>query len=248
MRLKLYNPLERVFITQGFGQEDTSPVLLEKYKAMGLSFHNGLDMFAQDGTPVYASHDGVVTFSGHDGGGGLGVVITTNEPFEYDGGKAWIKSIYWHLKEGSICVLAGQKVTRGQKIAEADNTGMSTGSHLHFGIKPVINKGDGYEWETVDMNNGFKGAIDPTPYFVKFQKPMKFGEQSQNVRDMQDFLKEKGFFTVQGTGYYGSLTSKAVLAFQLKYCNLSWYEKNVLRGTRVGEKTLLALNTLSTSK
>lgn len=241
----MHNPLERMVLTQGFGDGETAPALLEKYKTMGLVAHNGHDYFAYDGWPVYAAHDGVVTFSGHDGGGGLGVVITTHEPFEYDGGKAFMKTISWHLKEGSICVLAGQNVTRGQKIAEADNTGMSTGSHLHFGLKPVMNKGAGYEWETVDMNNGFKGAIDPTPYFVKFQKPMKFGEQSQNVRDMQDFLKEKGFFTAQGTGYYGEITRKAVLNFQLKYCDLSWYEKNVLRGNRVGEKTLKALNDLA---
>lgn len=243
MKLKLYNPLKRCVVTQGFGFANTSPDMLEKYRAMGLSAHNGVDYFAIDGTPVYASHNGRVIFAGYDGAGGLGVVIRTTEEFELDGKISLAKSIYWHLKRGSLCVTGGQEVKRGDKIGEADNTGFSTGSHLHFGLKPIA-KGEN-DWTYINLNQeGYNGAIDPTPYFVKFQNEMKRGDQSQDVRDLQEFLKTIGFFNVTPTGYYGVITAQSVLSFQLKYCTLSWYERFVMKGSKVGEKTLSALNTL----
>lgn len=41
---------------------------------------------------------------------------------------------YDHLRKGSIVVAPGQRVTRGQKIAEAGSAGHSTGPHLHFEV------------------------------------------------------------------------------------------------------------------
>ncbi len=43
-------------------------------------------------------------------------------------------------------------------------------------------------------------------------------------------------------GYYGAKTANAVLAFQIAKIPLSWYERYVLRGNKVGPKTLAALN------
>lgn len=233
-------------LTQGFGFANTSPLMLEKYKAMGLSAHNGLDYFAPDNTPVYATHDGRVTFAGYDGGGGLGVVIRTNEEFEDTNGvPSYWKSLYWHLKKDTLLVTGGQQVVRGQQIAGADNTGFSTGSHLHFGLKKIARGENDWIWYNLDDQNGLYGAQDPTPYFVKFQNPMQIGDRGYDVRDLQDFLIKYGFLKVEPTAYYGELTAKAVLAFQLKYCKLSWYEKFILRGTKVGQKTLTALNNLT---
>lgn len=246
--MKLYDPIKpktgaKPFITQGFGK-DTALEMLATYKSMGLDGHNGLDYFAPDGTPVYASHDGRVTFAGYDGSGGLGVVIRTNEEVELETGASYAKSIYWHLKKDTLLVTGGQQVVRGQQIAQADNTGMSTGSHLHFGLKPIAKGENDWTWYNTEQANGMLGAIDPTPYFVKFQNEMNLGEQSQGVRDLQEFLKTLGLFTAEPTGFYGAITAKAVLAFQIKYCKLSWYERYVMKGSKVGEKTLLALNNL----
>lgn len=243
MKLSLYNPLKRCFITQGFGK-DTAPEMLATYQSIGLKGHNGLDYYAEDGTPVYATHDGRVTFAGYDGGGGLGVVIRTNEEYEHGDGVAYFKTIYWHLKKDSLLVTGGQEVKRGQQIGEADNTGMSTGSHLHFGLKPIAKGENDWTWFNTEQNNGMLGAIDPSPYFVKFQNEIKIGDRGYDVRDLQDFLKAKGFFKVEPTAYYGIKTAEAVFAFQKVYCNLSWYEKNILKGTKVGPKTLQALNSL----
>lgn len=240
-KLKLFNPLERCIVTQGFGFTNTDPDMLAKYRAMGLSAHNGIDYWASDGTPVYASHDGTVIFAGYDGAGGLGVVIRTNEEFELDGRTSLAKTIYWHLKKGSILVTGGQQVVRGQQIGEADNTGFSTGAHLHYGLKPIA-KGEN-DWTYINLNQeGYNGAIDPTPYIVKFQNEMKFGDRGYDVRDLQDFLKKLGYFKVEPTAYYGTETAKAVLAFQIAHCKLSWYERYIMRGNKIGQKSLKALN------
>lgn len=161
MKLQLYYPTKPVGFNQRFGENATS-----LYHDLGLAGHNGIDFFAPDSTPVRASHDGTVTFSGDDGSGGLGIVIRTDEQFEYLEGTAYFKSIYWHLKTGSIKVKASQKVKTGDLIALADNTGMSTGSHLHFGLKPVKKGENDWTWANSEQNNGYFGAIDPEPYFT----------------------------------------------------------------------------------
>lgn len=155
-------------ITNGWAE---NPMVNGKYiyKDMGMMGHNGLDIWAPDSTPVYAAHDGIVTFGAHDSNGGLGIVLVTNEPMEYtiegETKSAYFKTIYWHLKEESIKVVLDQKVKAGELLALADNTGVSNGNHLHFGLKPCAQGENRWTWMNTDQNNGFFGAIDPTPYW-----------------------------------------------------------------------------------
>lgn len=135
---------------------------------MGMKGHNGIDFYALDGFPVYASHDGEVVFCGEDGSAGLGIVIRTLEPKEMGGYTAYAKTIYWHIKKGSFKVKAGDIVKAGAHIADADNTGASSGSHLHFGLKPVAQGESVWAWYNIEQNNGYMGAIDPKPYFNGF--------------------------------------------------------------------------------
>lgn len=161
-KLELYYPVKKpdLIWNQFFGEN-----MVGLYKQMGLKGHNGIDFYALDGYPVYAAHDGEVTFSGEDGSAGLGVVIRTLEPKEYGQDKVYFKTIYWHLKRGSIKVKAGSFVKAGDIIAEADNTGASSGSHLHFGLKPIMQGESDWTWYNLEQNNGYMGAIDPKPYF-----------------------------------------------------------------------------------
>jgi len=109
---------------------------------------------AKDGCPVFAAHDGVVIFAGKDGGGGISVQIATTMHGE------GYKTIYYHLKK--VLVKEHKKVKAGQKIGLADNTGKyTTGDHLHFGLKEIV------FGSTTYLNNGYKGAIDPAPFFEK---------------------------------------------------------------------------------
>jgi murein DD-endopeptidase MepM/ murein hydrolase activator NlpD len=89
----------------------------------GSEYHQGLDIAASYGAPIYAAGDGVVTFSGYKASWGKLVVISHG--FGY-------VSQYAH--NSSLLVKKGEKVTRGQIIARLGRTGRATGAHLHFGI------------------------------------------------------------------------------------------------------------------
>src|SRR3990167_7393612 len=131
MKLQIYYPTKPWYVNQPFG---TNPAI---YKQFDINGHNGIDSFALDGAEVRAAHYGVVTFSGEDGGGGLGVVLRTLKTFDYKDKLSFFKTIYWHLKPGTFRVKPGQIVEAGDILGLADNTGFSTGSHLHFGLKPI---------------------------------------------------------------------------------------------------------------
>lgn len=173
MKLRLYFPTDNFWYGQGFGRENTAPSLLPLYEKYGLLGHNGLDVFANDGDPIRAAHDGVITYTGEDGASGLLVVIRTNEPFEYEGQEVYFKTLYGHLKKDSIRVRVSQAVRTGDIIALADNTGASTGTHLHWGLKPQKQGEADWQWDNLLQNNGYRGAINPIPYFT--------GEPAKNM-------------------------------------------------------------------
>lgn len=86
--------------------------------------HNGLDIAANPGAPIYAPADGVVSFAGYDPGYGKLVSI--------DHGYGVITR-YGHTS--NIFVEVGQKVKRRDVIAAVGNTGRSTGPHLHYEVR-----------------------------------------------------------------------------------------------------------------
>lgn len=86
--------------------------------------HNGLDIAAAPGAPIYAPADGVVSFAGYDPGYGKLVSI--------DHGYGVITR-YGHTSQ--IFVEVGQKIKRRDLIAAVGNTGRSTGPHLHYEVR-----------------------------------------------------------------------------------------------------------------
>lgn len=101
--------------------------------------HNGIDIAAPIGTPIYALTDAVVEKAGTATGFGLWVVLRHT-----DGAK----SVYGHVNR--MFVKSGQRVRAGEEIAEVGNRGYSTGPHLHLEI-----------WDA----DGTK--INPTPWLRK---------------------------------------------------------------------------------
>ena len=85
--------------------------------------HNGLDFTAPQGTPIYATGDGVVTTAGAGGGAGNNVII--NHGYGYE-------TVYMHMVR--IKTSVGQKVKRGEVIGWVGNTGASTGPHCHYEV------------------------------------------------------------------------------------------------------------------
>lgn len=170
MKLELIYPLKMVLISQVFG--NVAPM----YTNMGLKGHNGIDFIAVDGTPIYATHDGYASYQ-IDSGGGHGVVIVTDKEYDTENGTCLYKTIYWHMVDSLKdprykSPLEGKmgftKVECGDLIGYADNTGMSTGSHLHFGLKPVAKGEDWGSFYNLQQGNGYAGAIDPAPFFNGF--------------------------------------------------------------------------------
>jgi murein DD-endopeptidase MepM/ murein hydrolase activator NlpD len=86
-------------------------------------FHKGLDISARMGSPVVASADGIVAFSGTDRG--FGRVITIKHGYG-------LKTKYAHMKK--LLVRKGQFVKRGEIIGLVGSSGRSTGSHLHYEV------------------------------------------------------------------------------------------------------------------
>jgi murein DD-endopeptidase MepM/ murein hydrolase activator NlpD len=93
--------------------------------------HEGVDLVAPIGTPIYAAGDGVITGMGPNGGYGNWVRI------EHPGN---FSTVYGHLQSFAE-VEVGRTVTRGELIGFVGSTGHSTGAHLHFELisngKPV---------------------------------------------------------------------------------------------------------------
>jgi len=182
MKLQLTYPTSPFIINQDFGDRR----MIKYYEDNGIQFlgHNGLDLMAKHGQPIYASHDGEAYYE-IDTKQGHGVVIRTFEKYEYEDTEFYYKTIYWHLidttkdttypkivEDYTDKTKPGLKVKKGDIIGYADSTGLSTGDHLHFGLKPVANMNGAY-FNVLD-NNGYYGAIDPKPYFIGYpQENMK---------------------------------------------------------------------------
>ncbi len=85
--------------------------------------HNGLDFTAPQGTPIYATGDGLVTTAGVGGGTGNHVII--NHGYGYE-------TVYMHMVR--IKATVGQRVKRGEVIGWVGSTGASTGPHCHYEV------------------------------------------------------------------------------------------------------------------
>lgn len=110
-------------------------------------YHEGADLAAPLGTPMYAAMDGVVVEAGPATGFGFWVVIDHNED-----GKA-VSTVYGHIQtQDDLRVKVGDEVTAGQEIALVGSGGYSTGPHLHF------------EYVPGGRQQGNRG-VDTTPFF-----------------------------------------------------------------------------------
>lgn len=126
----------RLRVTSGYGNR-----IITINGKTDSNFHNGLDINNSDQNEICAFADGQVVElvnnrDGYSNTKGNYVII------KHDKGK----SIYQHLKCGSVCVKVGDLVKQNQTIAIKGKTGYATGVHLHFGV--MI----GTKW------------VDPTPY------------------------------------------------------------------------------------
>lgn len=87
-------------------------------------FHAGIDVAAQEGSPILAAAPGIVRRVGHRGGYGNAV--------EIDNGNG-ISTLYGHAS--ALAVKEGDSVKAGEPVAFVGQTGRATGPHLHFEVR-----------------------------------------------------------------------------------------------------------------
>jgi murein DD-endopeptidase MepM/ murein hydrolase activator NlpD len=119
-RSMLKTPLKFARVSSGFNPRRMHPVL---HRVKG---HFGTDFACPVGTPVWAAADGVVVQAGPAGGAGNMITI------RHDSGLA---TLYMHLSKIGKGTRVGQRVAAKTVIGYSGNTGLSTGPHLHFGVK-----------------------------------------------------------------------------------------------------------------
>ena len=90
----------------------------------GVTFHDGIDISAEEGTPIKAIDQGEVIYSDQLRGYGKLVIV------RHSGG---LVSVYAHNEVNLVA--AGQFVAQGDIIAKVGSTGRVTGPHLHFEIR-----------------------------------------------------------------------------------------------------------------
>lgn len=148
--LYLFSPLDKIYITQGFGGNKSV------YARFGLAGHNGIDYRVKFiDSPLgkrYCSSaaDGVIEVVRDDGAKGYGLHIRIRHA---DGSM----TIYGHLSKSYVG--QGAKIKAQEIIGLTGNSGFSSGAHLHFEYRPA-----GWEKNTA---NGYAGAVDPTPFMLK---------------------------------------------------------------------------------
>ncbi|WP_228546035.1 M23 family metallopeptidase [Microcella flavibacter] len=104
------------------------------------SYHQGLDLAAPNGTPIYSIADGVVV--AHSEGGAYG----NNVSIEHVVNGQKVVSLYAHMVWGSSPLVVGQQVLAGEFVGQVGNTGASTGNHLHLEVILGGAKIDPYAW------------------------------------------------------------------------------------------------------
>jgi len=117
-----------------------------KFGWRGKRFHEGTDFGAPEGSPIYAAHDGVVVLESRSHGQYGRIVVIQGDK---------LITVYGHNSRNYVSV--GDKVLKGEHIADVGETGRATGPHLHF------------ETRVLD-SSGKYAAVDPYIFFVKLRE------------------------------------------------------------------------------
>lgn len=158
----IIRPVEPFELTQEFGEHP------EWYTRFGLKGHNGWDLRTQyPDTPkgfrnILASWLSKFYTQGNEGNDGFGlyfeVIVQLYTTY---------KLTYAHCNS----IESFQTKNEGETMGISDNTGNSTGSHLHLTIKRgVLQNG---KFISDNYNNGYFGAIEPQEFFDELRKYRK---------------------------------------------------------------------------
>ncbi len=127
--------------TQGFGENPAN------YAQFNLKGHNGIDIGTPNGTLVISPFKGTVTEIGSDPKG------YGNYCKVYDKDQLCV-CLIGHMQQ--VAVSQGQSIVKGQLLGYSNNTGNSTGPHIHFGVYKTDASG-----VRLNSDNGYNGYVNP---------------------------------------------------------------------------------------
>jgi len=114
-------------------------------------FHEGIDLAAEHGAPVFAAHDGRVVYASNSHSGYGRIIVI-------QGGD--LMTVYGHNSRNRVSI--GDAVARGDWIADVGQSGRASGPHLHFETR-------------IKDNDGRFSAVDPV-MFLRASQPLVGGE------------------------------------------------------------------------
>ena len=111
-------PLDGARVSSNYG--------MRKHPILGYNkIHQGVDFAAPKGTPVFAAGNGIIEFTGRNGGYGKYIRIRHNSSY---------KTAYGHLNTYNKGISKGVRVNQGQIIGFVGSSGRSSGPHLHYEV------------------------------------------------------------------------------------------------------------------
>ncbi len=154
------------------------------------SGHAGTDYGYPDGTPIYASESGKVLFAVNDCNSSWSNkgVLTTKDYGNFvkiQHGENY-QTLYCHLKKDSLLVKVGDTVEKGQKIAEINSTGNSTGNHLHWEVRFGEICTDPYPLLDTSFSNYFITQNQTMDYKVMYEEKAKIETELRSVIHQKD--------------------------------------------------------------
>ncbi len=160
-----------------------------------------------------------------------------------------VSRIYFeYIPTNQVCIMIyptpenclPKKTPQGQSIVNLQNLKPSTSYTVKYKVDNTIRcitapcPENGFQSASVEFSTLSQGSG------YTFSKNLWFGSRGNDVVALQNILREKGYFSLNSTGYFGIATLKSVKSFQKNYMHIS-------PTGFVGTKTRAVLNTLSYS-
>lgn len=208
----MINPVKKVFITQGFGDNPAS------YSKFGFKGHNGVDYraFMPDGSRCYAVGQSEI-FSPHNG-------TVIENTFDQNGYGWYVKiendvegSVLAHMNNPSS-LKAGDQVKEGDFVGYQGLTGNTTGIHLHWG----------YYRKPRDKSNGYGGMIDQRPFINEGESMTNmYGNPALDLSNVESMKVVVDKYNAIGRGEY---IAKSEVEARVKSAHDEGYNKGFSEG------------------